>query len=223
MRTLMTIRPFKWILLGPVLAVLLVGHGFGADWPLPPPRQPAQIKSQVYYDPKLSDPFFETERWTYPYWEAEDVNGRVVYTRAQSPSGEKELPRSKNTARCLSSHQFEHTVDFCRAKFLDGDSIELFIYDDHSPIPDNLRIVVQKGVFWSQYWTYYKKRTEQGNGLRWITKKQALTLDNKVFRKGDVIKGRIVFECVEEVNNPSPSSKYPYAIRIEGVFKTIVE
>jgi hypothetical protein len=32
----------------------------------------------------------------------------------------------------------------------------------------------------------------------WTTKRQELTLDKKLYRKSDVIKGRIDFECVEE-------------------------
>ena len=50
------------------LVLLVVDHGLGAQWPLLPRGQPAQIKSQVKYDPKLSDPFFETEEWTTGKW-----------------------------------------------------------------------------------------------------------------------------------------------------------
>jgi len=41
------------VALAVVLVLLLLGHGVGA-WPVPPPGQPAQISSQVRYDPKCS-------------------------------------------------------------------------------------------------------------------------------------------------------------------------
>lgn len=60
-RTAVSIRPLKWILLGPFLALLLLGNSFGtARWANPPSGQPAQMSSWVDYDPKLTDPFFES-------------------------------------------------------------------------------------------------------------------------------------------------------------------
>ncbi len=59
--------------------------------------------------------------------------------------------------------------------------------------------------------------------LIWTTKRQKLTLDQKVYRKSDVIKGRIVFECVEDPKNPFSGKKAPRIIKVFGVFKTILE
>ncbi len=64
----MPIRPLKWILFGPILALLLVGRSFGAAWwSVPLEGQPAQMWSPVDYDPKLTDPFFKSEEWSYPW------------------------------------------------------------------------------------------------------------------------------------------------------------
>jgi hypothetical protein len=206
-----------------IFALLLLGHGFGAEWPVPPQGQPVQIKSQVTYDPKLADPFFESEKWSNGNLVAENAHGRILYTREECSSDQKGPRCLKNTARFISSQNFEHTIDFCHAKLLHGDTIELFIHDDDSPIPDYLRIVVQKGVFSSQYWTYYKA----GRGLeRWTSTRQKLTLDKRVYRNGDVIKGRIDFECLEEPTNPKYVEKWgrnPKTIKVYGVFKTTVE
>jgi hypothetical protein len=50
-----------WILaLATVLSMLFLGHGFGDEWVSPWERQPNQIRSQVNYDPNLSDPLFKT-------------------------------------------------------------------------------------------------------------------------------------------------------------------
>jgi hypothetical protein len=205
--------------LAAVLALWLLGHGLCAKWPDPPPGQPEQMRSQANYDPKLADPFFKSEKWSYPWWIIKRADGSIENTFG-GPTDEKELPRLKHTARCYTSFQGENWINFCDAKLSNGNTIELFIHDQHA---HNLRIVIQSELFWSQYWYYYKARTRLDEGLRWTTKKQELTLDKQVYRKGDVIKGRIVFECAEEVNNPLPSNKFPKIIKIEGVFKTILE
>ena len=56
----------------------------------------------------------------------------------------------------------------------------LVFHDDDSPILEYLKVVVQKGLFWSQYWTFCKAGPED---LRWTTKRQQLTLDKEVYRK----------------------------------------
>jgi hypothetical protein len=190
------------------LALFLLGLCYGARLRVPD-GQPEQIRSQVQYDPNLSDPFFETEELSY-----------------RCTEHAKEL-RYKLTARCLGSHQYEHSINFCFAKLLEGNTIELFIHDNYDcPGPDdNLKIVVQNGVFWSQYWTVYK-HLASNYGLIWTTRMQKLTLDKKEYGKGDVIKGKIDFECVQENGDPKLIEEYgrnPRTITVKGVFKTILE
>jgi hypothetical protein len=242
-RSSMSIRPLKYMLFAPVLALLILGHGlagkldeydtgkYGISSCIPE-GQPTQIRSQVNYDPNLSDLFFESEKWTHSAWNDEELNGRMVATREACPSEEKRLPCRKNTARCLISDGFEHTIDFCHAKLLDdGKTIELLIHDDSSPIDEYLGIIVREGSFWSQYWLTLKVAKMYDGVLTegdviWTTQKQQLTLDNQTYRKGDTIKGRIVFECIQEATHPKWVEEYgknPITIRIEGVFKTIVE
>jgi hypothetical protein len=51
-------------------------------------------------------------------------------------------------------------------------------------------------------------------------------LDKKVYRRGDVIKGRIDFECMEEKTDPKYIEKYgsdQSTIKVYGVFKTIAK
>jgi hypothetical protein len=185
----MSIRTLKTIVWAPILALLLFGNGLCAEWPKPPSGQPAQMQSQVKYDPKLSDPFFKA--------------------------------KGRYTAKCFSSFN-EPEINFCDAKLLADDTTELFIHGD----AHNLRIIVQNGVFQSQYWYYYIEHTPGDELLTWTTKDQDLTLDKKVYRKGDVIKGRIYFACAEGHNDPKRAeaySKKPSITRITGVFKTVVK
>jgi hypothetical protein len=186
----------RWIpALATVLVLLLLGRGFGDKWTDPLPQgQPAQIKSQVNYNPKLSDPFFE--------------------------AGES------YTAQVFTSFQYDRFIKFCDAKLLDGNTVELFIHEHNPSNDDNLRIVVENGVFWSQYWYYYKDFFGNYEGLKWTTTKQELTLDKQVYRRGDVIKGKIDFECIQENKHPRLIEKYgrnPRTITLKGVFKTILK
>jgi hypothetical protein len=60
----------------------------------------------------------------------------------------------------------------------------------------------------------------------WTTKQQKLTLDKKTYSKGDVVKGKIDFECAESTTDPKWIEKYgpnPITIKVFGVFKTIVK
>jgi hypothetical protein len=199
------------VVVAALLVFLLLGYGFGAKWGDPPWGQPYQMRSQVNYDPKLSDPFFNTEKWICPRYKPEC----------------EEKDRLKLTAKCFTTFQGKHRISFCDAKLLDGDRIELLIHERTAADNDNLRIIIRDGVFRSQYWHEYLlgTGTRIPAGVRWTTTRQNLTLDKKVYRKGDVIKGKIEFECAEELAYLWLPflSETTRTITINGVFKTIVE
>jgi len=116
-------------------------------------------------------------------------------------------------------------VRFCEAKLLDLNAIDLLIHEFSPAFRDALRIQIRNGKFTSQYWTLYIVGPPPGDYI-WTTKRQKLILDRKAFRKGDVIKGRIDFECVEENADPRLVESYgrnPTTIKVKGVFQTIVE
>jgi hypothetical protein len=196
----MRIRPFKCILLGPVLALLLVGHALGAAWwSVPPSGQPMQMQSKLDYDLKLTDPFFASNK----------------------------RPKS-HTAKCFSTSREggtgKHLVIHCDARLVDANMIDLLIHHSNAADDDALRVLIKKEFFTCQYWTLNKGRGEPD--WIWTTKGQKLTLDKKTYRKGDVIKGRIDFECVQEPTNPEYIDhwgKDPRIIKVYGVFKTIVK
>lgn len=212
----MSIRPLRWILLAPVLTLLLLGHSYGGKWQSPPGGQPEQTQSRVNYDPKLTDPFFEREEWS--YWEG----SRTLPDRGMW-LGDKEPPLLKHTARCFStSFNVKHEVRFCEAKLLDGNVIDLFISEHNPAFDDSLRIRIRNGEFTCQYWIV------RGVGaFKWTTTRQRLTLDKKVYKKGDVVNGGILFECLNELINPKDIERWrrdpTCTIKVFGVFKTIVE
>jgi hypothetical protein len=203
--------------LATVLALLPIGHGFRAEWPVPQSGQPAQMSSKVDYDPKLTDPFFKSNEWSYLYGGQEVISG-------MTPEGE-DPARLKHTAKCFStSLGIDHEVRFCEAKLLDVNMIHLLIHESNPEFIDKLTVRITNGMFSCQYWTGYK-RPGKADWI-WTTKRQELTLDKKAYRKGDVIKGRIDFECVQEPTNPKYVEKYgrsSTAITVNGVFKTKVE
>ena len=169
-------------------------------------QQPTQIRSEVKFDPNLSDPFYESEEFS------------CRQNPEMTPNCPNGKPPAKHTARCLTSYQDEHLMNFCYARMFDDGTIRLCI-DGHS---EDLTICVKNGVFWSQYIYYYKRYTPADKGLRWTTTKQRLILDKKSYHKGDVIKGKIVFECEETVDKPL-SDEFPKVITIKGAFKTILK
>ena len=203
------------MLLGPVLALLLLGWSFGAEWPAPPPGQPEQIWSRIHYDPNLSDPFFESNEWSYRDY---DAKGNPPERRPKEP------PRVRHTAKCFStSLRTAHRVRFCEARLLEENAIDLFIYEDSPAFFDQMSVRIRNALFTCQYWTGYKAPGKAD--LIWTTKRQNLTMDKKVYRKGDVIKGRIDFECVEEPTNPEyveKYGKYVATIKVYGVFRTVI-
>ncbi len=115
-------------------------------------------------------------------------------------------------------------VRFCEAKLLDAHMIDLFIHEKNPEFIDKRTVRITNGMFTCQYWTGYK-RPGKADWL-WTTQRQSLILDKKTYRKGDVIKGRIDFECVQEPTNPEYIQKYGKnltPIKVYGVFKAIVE
>jgi hypothetical protein len=183
--------------------------------------------SEVDYDPKLTDPFFDSNEWSYPWWIIKHPDGHFESTRSEDERPVKDPPRLKLTAKCFfTSLGSKHLVRFCEARLLDVNILDLLIHESNPSFIDTLRLQIRNGMFTSQYWTGFKIRPTMPPGATWTTKRQELTLDRKVYRKGDVIKGRIDFECVQDMTDPKLVYHYhgnPTTIKVYGVFKTIVE
>jgi hypothetical protein len=218
------------------LTLLLLGRGFAGNleygvgtWEIPS-GQPTQMQSQVDYDPKLADPFFESNEWSYPWWIIKHPDGHFESTMSDDERSVKDPPRLKHTAKCFST-SFEgeggkHLVNFCEAKLLNVNIIELFIHESNPADEDALSVQIRNGIFTSEYWTVFRIRPSIVPFATWTTTRQKLTLDKKVYRKGDAIKGRIDFECVQKITDPiliEHFGRNPTTIKVSGVFKTIVE
>jgi hypothetical protein len=232
-RTWMNIRTFTWMLFGPVLALILLGQVFAnnleygiGSWEAPS-GLPGQMWSQVDDDSNLTDPFFTSNEWRYPWWIIKHPNGHFESTRSFDESPVIEPPRVKHTARCFStSFGTKHLVHLCEARLLDDNMIDLLIHVKNPAFRDALKMQIRNGEFTCQYWFFLKETAGKANKI-WTTKRQQLTLDKKVYRKGDIIKGKTDFECVEQPTDPDPVARwpdrYPMTIQVYGVFKTVVE
>ncbi len=198
-----------------VFAMLLLGHGFSPEDPIDvwellkvPQGQPEQMSSQVNYDPKLMDTFFESDGWGYTYC--------------------PRVTKQEDTARamCFSTgFGVKHLVASCEFRFADENSIDFLIYYIGPGFDDTLRVQVRGGMFTCQYSTCYPGAMMRPDFI-WTTKHQELTLDKKEYRKGEVIKGRIDFECLQEATNAkfiAKHGKWPQTIKMWGVFKTTVQ
>lgn len=184
-------------------------YGFDSELSKPPYQQPIQLWSRINYNAQLADPFFDSNEWSYPNY---------PYLGIERPINP---PRLYHTAKCFSnSRQVRHVVDYCKAKFNNEESLDLFIHKDSPGFNDQLLIRVRKCQFKCQYWTY--NNIGPDIPVTWVTTRQKLTLNSKIYRMNDVIKGMIDFECVEEKKNANDVEKYgkhQIIIRIFGVFK----
>ncbi len=223
-RNALSVRAFRWIVLGPILALLLLGHGFAAEWWEVPPRgQPAQIWSRVDYDPKLIDPFFESNEWGFSRGGQHHPSRYSATRKGDGKIPAQDTQCSKHSAMCFSSSfGVWHPVNLCEAKLIDEHTIELLIHETNPAFRDALRVLIRNGKFSCQYWGLEGIRT-----FTWTTTRQKLTLDEKVYGKSAVIKGRIDFECVTKVIDPKNIERWgkdPTTVtKLFGVFKTIVE
>jgi hypothetical protein len=167
-----------------------------------PKGQPDQIKTHVKYASELDTPFFHSGEGS----------------AGNADLGEDPKKIFTHTAKCITEHQMRHVIRFCDAQLLADGTIELYIHDFTAATNDNLKIKIKDGYFTSQYWTVYV--VDKGNeNVIWTTKKQDLILNKKNYKKGDTIKGKIEFECLQEVTNSKSGERYPQSISIEGFIK----
>jgi hypothetical protein len=248
-RSLIGIRPLQWIMFAQIFTLLFFGHCFGYDKWQVPTGQPEQMWSKVDYDPKLSDPFFEADEWSCPDGSIKSVtcqDGKPALIHEidhdskppesffelkwSCPDGCQECstcrncePVVKTTAKCYStSFGVKHPVNYCEARLLDEHVIDLLFYKFTPAFRDSLRVSVKDGQFTCQYWIL-----DSVGAFKWTTTRQELTLDKKAYRKGDVIKGRIDFECLRQLIDPNDIKiwrKDPTTtIKLFGVFKTTIQ
>ncbi len=184
-------------------------------------EQPTQMVSPVEYDPDLVDPFFDVIETSWPWWIVDRGNGSFEDTTGEITKIE-DIPVLTHTADCRTQHQGLHRIKFARAKLLKDGTIELKIEDESASTWDSLTIGITHNQFSSQYRTRYLGDPPDV-GLIWTTTKQRLVLQKNKYNKGDAIKGRIEFECLQEITNPKYGGRHSQKIRVEGSFKPTLE
>ncbi|HAR41996.1 MAG TPA: hypothetical protein DCS07_05095 [Bdellovibrionales bacterium] len=184
-------------------------------------EQPKQMESSVEYDTEMTDQFFEVDTWSSPWWIIEQDDGSFEDTTGQITRRE-DIPRLRHTAECRTEHQIPHMIKFSEARQIDKDTIEIRIHDESASTFDDLTVIVRNGRYSSHYKTVYPVAAAN-TGLVWTTTKQRLVLNKKQYAKGDFIRGRIDFECVEEMKDARNGKKNIRTIRIEGRFKPTLQ
>jgi hypothetical protein len=183
--------------------------------------QTKQMVSPVEYDPEIFDLFFDEVETSWPWWIVDHGDGTFEDTRGHITKIE-DIPVLTHTADCRTRHQGLHQIKFSHARLLKDGAIKLKIEDESASTWDSLTIHIDNGRFSSHYKTRYPADPPD-IGLIWTTTKQRLVLEKKNYKKGDVIKGRIEFECVQEATNPKYGGRNPRKIRIEGPFKPTLQ
>ena len=230
----MNIRPLRWTVLTAVVILLLVASGFtdnleygiGRHWG-GPTGQPPQKSSRVDYDPNLTDPFFKSE-WRYPNYihvlPNRSLENHLTGERTKNPW------RFGYTADCVANDGEvpDEPLGFSEVRLLDVNMIDMLIHEHTASSDNSLLVQIRNGIFSCQYWTWFLGEDVVSDGeIMWTTTEQKLTLDKKVYHKGDVLKGRIHFKCRQEPTDPRTVGGRGLGwrgnIRVHGVFKTIVE
>lgn len=185
-----------------------------------PEGQPKQFESIVQYDTKIDDPFFKLNNWSYPDFIVKINDDRFEDTETGKILKEKDVPRLRHTANCISSNRSNHLLKYCDARLLSDGYIELYFHELSPAYYDNLLIIIKGNKYTSQYWTQHLIYRKSDSYI-WTTKKQNLILDKIKYNANDIIKGKIEFECLEE--NINPKNKENHTISISGVFKTSIK
>jgi hypothetical protein len=192
----------SWILaLTAVLLLLLLGHGSGLV--LTPDLTP--MRSRVHYDPDLT----------------EDVLTRLLKMVHLSTDGCYFTSFGiKKRGVCeltlIRPDYISLSISKPRLEYLPGET------PDYDPeyCWEMLHVKIMKGMFWCDYEERMCINPKCGHWCKATTKRQELTLDKQTYGKGDVITGRIDFECLVEC--PQCPEK-PEPVIVEGVFRTILK
>lgn len=125
---------------------------------------------------------------------------------------------TEDAGKCyVTSFGTKNRVILCEASLLGPNTIDLVIKNRVGVCYEWLRSRITKGMFECDYSVSCKYPHRR---FRCTTKRQELTLDKKEYRKGDLVTGRIDFECLVEC--PECPEK-PETVIVKGVFKTILK
>ncbi|MGO9568144.1 MAG: hypothetical protein ACLP5H_11435 [Desulfomonilaceae bacterium] len=179
------------VALATVSVLLFIGHGFCTE------RQsiPTAVWSRVQYDPNLT----------------EDLLSRLLKMVSLS------------TDNCyLTSFGTKNGV-VCKLILTSPDHIAV---DIAKQVPESASLdvcseVLKGSIINGMFTCYYIRVCYAGCGnCKATTKRKELTLDKKTYQKGDVVTGRINFECLYEC--PGCLEK-PEPIIVKGIFQTILK
>jgi hypothetical protein len=130
-------------------------------------------------------------------------------------------PNLKNCKeKCYFNSEIKKRVRSCEAKLINPDTIELTFHNPGPACHEWLKCLITKGIFGCCYKVNCEGPREISTST---TKREKLTLDKRVYQKGDLIKGRIDVEVLNEPINPKYANSGPRTITVRGIFETIVK
>ncbi len=174
------------------------------------------LLSSVQIIPELDSPFFVTIEKSYPWYIIDHGEGKLEDTSDGSVEAEDRV-QVEHTAKCVSSHQGEHEMNFCDARS-DGDITKLHIWGGLPAYASSLRITIDDDlkVLCSFEATY----PAPNNGFRWrITKKEIQLRDRNIDKNGRLY-GWISVQFEEGWEKDGTIIWTPYTI--EGYIKPVV-
>ncbi len=131
----------------------------------------------------------------------------------------------EDTGSCyFTSFGIKNRVE-CEARLIRPDWIHVRIVKQRPADPTSCGEALLGNIMNGMFACYYQTTCKMPSPTKWwacTTKRQGLTLDKKTYRVGDLVTGRVDFECLEECPECEGQDK-PKPVTVEGVFRTILQ
>jgi hypothetical protein len=164
-------------------------------------------------DPKLESRLFKTTETRYS-WHIITEDGSLSDTIDHRVDAQ-DLSRIEITARCTSSHQGPHLMEFCEA-VATADGVKLEISGGLPAYASTLSVMIDPNRrFTCAFGAVYPAPT---NPLRWVITKKSLRLKSAHLAPGSRLHGWISVEF-EEIDQVSGGTR---SYKIEGYFKPVI-
>lgn len=200
-----TIAALSFVFLGHVLAVEAPAGSDCVD----------SVLTVATVDADLDSPFYRDTKTSLNWWIIESESGSLEDTM-DGEIGQEDLLRIEHTANCTSSHQGDHTMEFCDA-VREGESVLLTLSGGMPAYSSDLSITIEPDLkFRCSFSATYPGATKK---LRWKITKKKIRLKSRNLAPGQRLFGWISVTFEEtEISGGKPKS-----YTIEGYIKPVIQ
>lgn len=166
--------------------------------------------------PKLDVPFFHASESSLRWWIVEDHSGHLEDTMDGTIDA-NDLLRVEHTANCISTHQGEHRMDFCKAQTTADGGVTLKFSGGMPAYASALKVTIDRKLgYQCSFSARYPGPT---HSLKWKITRKELHLKSPELKSGARILGwlSITFDEIDE------ATKVTRSYKIDGHFKPVLQ